>query len=95
MGDLLSARTQDPPWRLEQKDTHVQNPLARKPTEQESSKHFSHLACKNTFPSFNVSKWKPTGSPFAFTLSPPIVCHLSRAQNMIIMFGLDLAHIQH
>jgi hypothetical protein len=32
MGDLLSARTQDPPWRLEQKDTHVQNPLARKPT---------------------------------------------------------------
>lgn len=56
------------------KHTHVQNPLAKKPTEK--SEHFGHLACENTIPSFDVSKWKPTCFTFAFTLRPPIVWHL-------------------
>lgn len=43
------------------------------PNRTKSSKHFGHLACQNPLPSFNVTKWKPTCSPFAFTLGPSAV----------------------
>lgn len=49
----------------------------RKEVNRKNLKYFNHLTCKNTFPSLNVSKRKPTCFPFALTLSPSFVRYLS------------------